>query len=99
MHNLLQMQKLFADPVPAYLMLVNLGGFILMGWDKFMAEMGKTRIPEKALFLTALVGGSIGAWLGMQTFRHKTRHAQFVFGIPLIFMLQIGALLFIFYGI
>jgi uncharacterized membrane protein YsdA (DUF1294 family) len=89
--------QMISDLTFAYLMLVNAAGLILMGWDKFMAKMGKTRIPEKILFLTAIVGGSIGVWLGMQIFRHKTRHAQFKVGIPLIIILQIAAVLLLKY--
>lgn len=90
--------SVFSGSVLVYLILVNLAGLILMGFDKFMAKMGKTRIPEKSLFLTALIGGSIGIWLGMQIFRHKTRHAQFVIGIPIIFILQLAAALLLIYS-
>lgn len=88
----------FAGFVPVYLILVNLAGLILMAFDKFMAKMGKTRIPEKSLFFVALIGGSIGTWLGMQLFRHKTRHAQFVIGIPVIFILQLAAAFLLLYS-
>jgi len=96
--NIQGIQGLFSHSILIYLMLVNGAGLILMGWDKFMAKMGKTRIPEKSLFLIALIGGSIGVWLGMQAFRHKTRHAQFVIGIPLIFILQFGAVSLLIYS-
>lgn len=85
--------SVLSGSVLVYLILVNVAGLILMGWDKFMAKMGKTRIPEKGLFLTALIGGSIGIWLGMLAFRHKTRHAQFAVGIPVIFVLQVAVAL------
>ncbi|HHX94521.1 MAG TPA: DUF1294 domain-containing protein [Clostridia bacterium] len=92
--NLLpQGREFFSDTTITYLMLVNAAGLILMAWDKIMAKLGKTRIPEKSIILIAVVGGSVGVWLAMQVFRHKTRHAQFVFGIPLIFILQIVVLL------
>ena len=79
-----------------YLILVNLIAFALMGIDKSRAKRGAWRIPEKSLFLSAIVGGSIGAILGMQIFRHKTRHWYFQYGMPLILVLQIilGILLF-----
>lgn len=99
LNNLANIQVLLTDSALVYLMLVNGVGLILMGWDKFMAKMGKTRIPEKSLFLIALIGGSIGVWLGMQIFRHKTRHAQFVIGIPLIFILQIAAVSLLIYSL
>lgn len=73
-----------------YLLAVNLVGFALMGIDKRKAIKHVWRVPEAALFWPAILGGSIGAWLGMYTFRHKTKHLRFVVGIPLIFVLQIG---------
>ncbi|MBQ9662657.1 MAG: DUF1294 domain-containing protein [Oscillospiraceae bacterium] len=48
----------------------------------------KRRIPEKTLFVTAAIGGSIGAIIGMWTFRHKTQHWYFVYGMPVILLLQ-----------
>ncbi len=76
-----------------YLIAVNVLGFALMGIDKAKARRGAWRIPEKALFLTALLGGSVGAYLGMFAFRHKTKHLSFVLGLPLILLLQLAAAL------
>lgn len=73
----------------SYLAVVNLIGFALMGIDKHKAEKRAFRIPEATLFVVALIGGSIGSILGMYTFRHKTRHRRFVYGMPLILFLQI----------
>lgn len=72
-----------------YLIFINLLGFLLMGIDKQKARHRKWRIPEKTLFLTAILGGSIGSILGMQIFRHKTRHTSFVVGMPCILIIQI----------
>ena len=72
-----------------YLAVVNLAAFALMGVDKRRAERGAWRIPERTLFLPAILGGSPGAILGMQVFRHKTRHRQFAVGIPLILLVQL----------
>lgn len=72
-----------------YLIIINLIGFAIMGIDKRKAIQHKYRISEKTLFLTALIGGSIGSILGMQLFRHKTKHWYFVLGMPAILVLQI----------
>lgn len=80
-----------------YLVLMNLAAFILMGTDKRRAKReGARRIPEKRLFLAALLGGSLGAILGMRVFHHKTRHWYFVWGMPAILLLQLGAALWLF---
>lgn len=73
-----------------YLIIINAAAFCLMGADKYKARRGLYRIPEKTLFLAALLGGSAGAWIGMYTFRHKTRHWYFVVGIPAVFLVQVG---------
>lgn len=72
-----------------YLLLVNLAGFLLMGLDKRRARRGAWRISEKALFLLAVLGGSLGAIAGMRTFRHKTRHWYFRYGLPALLAVQL----------
>lgn len=72
-----------------YLLIINVIAFSLFGIDKFKAGRRLWRIPEKMLFLSAILGGSIGAILGMQIFRHKTKHKTFTIGIPTILMVQI----------
>lgn len=72
-----------------YLLIINAVGFILMLVDKIKAKKNLWRIPEATLFLTALLGGSIGSLLGMYAFRHKTKHLQFTLGMPLILAAQI----------
>ncbi|MDA3733448.1 DUF1294 domain-containing protein [Niameybacter massiliensis] len=72
-----------------YFLVINLIGFGMMYSDKKRAIKKKYRIPEKTLFLVALVGGSLGTTLGMETFRHKTKHWYFKWGMPAIFVLQI----------
>lgn len=67
--------------------------FVLMGLDKGRAKGQKWRISEKVLFLSAALGGSIGAMLGMSFFRHKTRHWSFRLGMPAILAVQIVLLL------
>ena len=79
-----------------YLFIINLVAFFMMGNDKRKSKKeGKRRIPEKNFFFTALLGGSIGAILGMRTFRHKTRHWYFVWGMPAILILQIALKVFL----
>ena len=71
-----------------YLFLVNTYSFWLMFSDKRKAIKDKYRIPEKKLFRWAILGGSIGSILGMEAFRHKTRHPTFKIGMPLILILE-----------
>lgn len=73
-----------------YLASVNLLAFTVYGVDKRRAKKDKRRVPEKTLFLLAIIGGSVGAWAGMYTFRHKTRHWYFVWGIPAILLAQVA---------
>ena len=73
-----------------YLLAVNVLLFALMGIDKWKAKNGRWRIPEKALFLTAALGGSIGGIAGMQLFRHKTKHLSFKLGFPAILIAQLA---------
>ena len=72
-----------------YLIVINIIAFAMMGIDKSKAIKRRWRIPEKSLFLSAVLGGSIGAIAGMQLFRHKTKHTKFVIGMPTILILQI----------
>lgn len=76
-----------------YLIAVNVLAFALMGADKSKARRGAWRIPEKVLFLSAIIGGSAGALLGMFAFRHKTKHLRFVLGLPVVLLLQLTAAL------
>ena len=70
-------------------------GFVLMGLDKAKAKKGAWRIPEKTLLGTALLGGGAGIWLGMEIFHHKTKHWYFKYGVPVICILEILAVLFV----
>lgn len=77
-----------------WLLLINLVTFLVFGLDKWKAKRkvrheSTRRVPEKTLFLLAIVGGSVGALLGMRVFHHKTLHKSFRFGIPAILILQI----------
>lgn len=79
-----------------YFFIVNILLFILMGIDKKRAILNKWRISEKNLILISILGGSIGGLIGMYTFRHKTKHLKFTIGLPLILILQLITLYFIF---
>lgn len=73
-----------------WLAVINLVTFAIYGIDKAKAKRGAWRVPEKTLFLLPLLGGSLGALLGMRVFHHKTKHWYFVWGIPLILLAQIA---------
>ena len=66
-----------------YYICVNIIAFILYGLDKKYAREGRWRIPEKTLLGIAMIGGAAGAWIGMQIFRHKTKHMSFRMLVPL----------------
>ena len=80
-----------------YLAAVNLVTFTVYGVDKAKARRGAWRVPEKTLFLLPLLGGSVGALLGMLVFRHKTKHWYFVWGIPLIPLAQIALAVWVYF--
>ena len=73
-----------------WLLLMSLAAFILFGIDKWKAKRPNARrIPERTLFFLAMMGGSIGALLGMKVWHHKTKHKTFTIGIPVILVIQI----------
>lgn len=77
------------------LAIINVVGFILTALDKQKARRKLWRIPEKTFFLIALIGGSIGIYVSMLLFRHKTKHWYFMIGIPAIFVAELIILYFI----
>jgi len=80
----------FKTTLLIYLVIINLFSFLQFWRDKRLAKKGnKARIREKTLFLIAIFGGALGAWIGMCFFRHKTKHWHFVVFMPLILLLQI----------
>ncbi|MCR4583680.1 MAG: DUF1294 domain-containing protein [Prevotella sp.] len=76
-----------------YLIATNVVTFLVYGLDKLKAKYNRWRITEVSLLLLAVLGGSVGAWLGMQVWHHKTLHKKFKYGVPLIFLLQLVLLL------
>lgn len=81
-----------------YIIVINVVAFLLMGIDKLKAKKHKWRIPEATLFISSIAGGSIGALLGMYTFRHKTKHLTFVIGMPVILVCHIALVLFFYFS-
>ena len=73
---------------------MNVIAFVLMGVDKIKAKMDKRRIPEKVLFLFAILFGAIGDTLGMYSFRHKTKHWYFAVFFPALAILQFALLVY-----
>ncbi len=73
----------------AYLVIINAAGFLFMLIDKRKAQKNLWRIPERTLMTIAALGGSLGVLLGMQVFRHKTKHLKFTIGVPIILSVQI----------
>ena len=87
------MKDLLTTPAGAlavWLIAINIVTFAVYGIDKRRAKRGAWRVPEKTLFLLPLLGGSLGALLGMKVFHHKTKHWYFVWGVPAILLAQIA---------
>ena len=78
-----------------YLLGINAVTFIVYGIDKYKAKKAKWRISEATLLLLAVLGGSIGAWMGMKVWHHKTMHKKFKYGIPAILLIQIALMTYL----
>lgn len=77
-----------------YYLCMNIIAFILYGLDKKYAREGRWRIPEKTLLSIAMIGGAAGAWIGMQAFRHKTKHLSFRILVPVLVVVHVGIIAF-----
>ena len=80
-----------------YLAVINVVTFFMYGIDKWKAKRSKWRISEAMLLGMAVIGGSIGAWLGMKTWHHKTLHKKFKYGVPAIIIIQLALIGYILY--
>lgn len=79
-----------------YLLIINFTGFFIMFIDKSRAIHKEWRISEKTLIFISILGGSIGMFAGMHAFRHKTKHLKFTLGVPIIFIIEIIAAVYLF---
>ena len=77
-----------------YLAAINMATFFVYGIDKRKAKKSKWRIRETALLGLAVLGGSIGAWLGMKVWHHKTQHKKFKYGVPAIIIVQLALIVY-----
>jgi uncharacterized membrane protein YsdA (DUF1294 family) len=73
----------------AYFIIMNLTGFIMMGNDKSRARKQHYRIKESSLWRVAFLGGAVGSYIGMNTFRHKTKHKVFRYGLPMLSIVEL----------
>lgn len=79
-----------------YVIVINVITLMMYSIDKWKAQHSKWRIPEATLLIMAAVGGSIGAWTGIKLFHHKTLHKKFKYGVPAIFLIQLGIVVFVY---
>lgn len=80
----------------SYFIAVSLVSVVLTVCDKYLAQHNRRRISEKALFVSAILGGSLFEYLTMKLIRHKTLHKRFMLGLPAIFILQVALLVFLY---
>ncbi|MBQ3770284.1 MAG: DUF1294 domain-containing protein [Prevotella sp.] len=81
---------MIANALLYYLIVITIVTFLVYGIDKWKAKQGSWRISEATLLILAVIGGSIGALLGMKVWHHKTMHKKFKYGLPLILLAQIA---------
>ena len=84
------------DIIMGYLLIVNVLAFIIYGFDKYQARKAGRRIPEATLLIWAGIGGSIGAWMGMKLWHHKTLQKKFKYGIPILITMQVGFVVYMY---
>ena len=84
------------DIIMGYLLIVNVLAFIIYGFDKYQARKAGRRIPEATLLIWAGIGGSIGAWMGMKLWHHKTLHKKFKYDIPILITMQVAFVVYMY---
>lgn len=87
------MEKVMTNTAMVYALAVNIIAFLMFGMDKMRAKRNEWRIPESSLLTVALIGGSVGAWMGMRFFHHKTRKPKFTVSIPVMMLAQAALLI------
>ena len=80
-------------PFVIYFAIISLVTAIVTAIDKYKAKKGSFRISEKALFILAVLGGSLSEYTTMRLIRHKTLHKRFMIGLPLIMLLQLTVII------
>ena len=80
------------ETIVYYLIIINIVTFLVYGIDKWKAKKSLWRVRENSLLMLAILGGSIGAWLGMKVWHHKTLHKKFRYGIPAIIIIQLAVI-------
>lgn len=80
----------FLHLILIYLAVINVATFFVYGIDKWKAKKSLWRIREASLLTLAVLGGSVGAWLGMHVWHHKTQHKKFKYGVPVIIIIQLA---------
>ena len=86
---------IFLKYLALYLLFINVISIVLCLADKLKAKLDGWRTPEKTLFITSLIGGSVGMYITMQLIRHKTKHKRFMIGLPIIILVQCALLLWL----
>ena len=86
-----------ANALLYYLIVINILTFAVYGIDKWKARKAMWRVREASLLMLAVLGGSIGAWLGMKVWHHKTQHKKFKYGVPAIIIVQLALIAYILY--
>ena len=80
-----------------YFIFISIVSVIACVYDKIQAKRGGWRVKESTLLLLSVLGGSAAMLIAMKTVRHKTLHKKFTVGIPLIIILQIIFIVFLYF--